>query len=493
MANVEIKVGARITLDVSGVIAPVVTELCEEFTHANPQHAKLKAMGFFAANEPRVITTWTARDNVLTLPRGGMARLRAVLKKHGIAFAVKDQRVGSARRPVSMKGSVPPHLVKLYDYQADAMNAALQTENCIVRAPTGSGKTTIALAFASACQTTVLVSVHSGGLFDQWIERAQRELGMQRHEIGIIRGATKKLKPLTIAMQQTLNAMTPAHWKQVQDSFGAVIADEVHHASATTFFKTFDRIPARYRIGISADESRRDRKEFLTHDLFGDVAFEVTQSELVDRAIVHDVQVKLVPTVTEAEWYVEARADGGMPDWSLLLATLTGDTARTDAAVRLIAESAREGFRCLVFSGRVEHCREVDARLRALGVRSGLMLGGDEWKDTYRETRAKLESGEVTVAIGTPQAVGEGIDLPAVDRGFLLTPMMSRQAFGQVRGRICRTATGKSDAAIFVMWDRRVFGKSIAENMAKWNKNVVVVEDDGSETEINKYLERSER
>lgn len=338
-----------------------------------------------------------------------------------------------------------------------------------------SGKTSIAFAFAAAVQVPVLVMVHTSGLFEQWIERAGTELGMPARDVGMIRGKQRKLRTLTIAMQQTMNRFTEEDWELVLPYFGAVVQDEVHHAPAVTAFDIVDRFPARYRLGISADHTRADKKDFLTLDLYGGVIFSVSAAELVEEGFIHVVEARMVPTSFKADWYRAMRARGESPDFSRLVNEMCADEARTNQAAQLIAAEVHQGARCLVFSGRTEQCREISARLTWLGVKSGLMLGGPEWADEFERSRLAIKAGTLHVGIGTPQAIGEGIDLPAVERGFLLTPVQTRQPFNQIRGRLCRPAEGKENAAIYYLADVEVFGASVVRRVFSWVRDARVL------------------
>jgi hypothetical protein len=111
--------------------------------------------------------------------------------------------------------------------------------------------------------------------------------------------------------------------------------------------------------------------------------------------------------------------------------------------------------------------------------RSGLLLGGKDAKVEFERTRVGILAGEVRVAVGTYQAVGTGTDLPSLARGVASTPIHNNKPFlEQVKGRICRvsTATAKSDARLYVLWDRAIFGLAPLRNLCRWS-NVVKLKD----------------
>jgi hypothetical protein len=55
-----------------------------------------------------------------------------------------------------------------------------------------------------------------------------------------------------------------------------------------------------------------------------------------------------------------------------------------------------------------------------------------------------------------------------------VTPIAANeQTFTQVRGRVCRTADGKTAARLYVVLDAEVYPRHLA-NVARWNKRTVV-------------------
>jgi superfamily II DNA or RNA helicase len=293
-------------------------------------------------------------------------------------------------------------------------------------------------------------------------------------------------------MQQTLLKLNVEQWREVSGYFGVVVCDEVQRFAAKTFMQVIDRFPARWRIGISADETRKDRLEFLLYDLFGSVVAEVQRDDLIEQRFVHDVEVRVVPTDFDAPWYRDPQ-DADHQNFNRLLEEMAGDRARNDLVIRLTRNASAQNEQVLVFSHRREHCVELSSQLTEHGERCGLLLGGAADADEFRETVAKIKAGKQRVAVGTVQAIGQGLDLPTVSRGVLATPIASnRQLWGQLRGRLCRTAEGKSDARIAVLWDRRVFGFGMLKNLCAWNRDVKVLSD-GQWIEGRAFIEREAR
>ena len=312
-----------------------------------------------------------------------------------------------------------------------------------------SGKTEVGLAAIARIRRPAIVVVWTGALFDQWLERVRDGLGIREGQIGQVRGGRKTVGPVTVAMQQTLAKFDPTDL--FFRFFGVVVADELQRFSAPTFVGSIDPFPARYRFGISADERRADRKEFLVYDLFGEMARDVDRKELVEKGRVRDVEIRVVPT----GWpYALDRAIPAGEAYRLMLDAMS-DVSDRDAHVLRIVQAERErGEQVLVFSLRVEHCRKLVGMLQKEGINAGLMLGGTENKAALEDAVKGMRAGTMRAAVGTVQAVGTGVDLPRVGVGIVAQPVAgNRQLLGQVAGRVCRVAGGEGAARLYYLAD----------------------------------------
>lgn len=456
------------------------------FTHPNPDFHKRRGMGYSTHGTDSTISTWSVgeRPGLLAIPRGGHAKLRDLLAEHGLDLRCADHRERGDLRAGAL---IPEHhvepddfSVELWPHQEASIAAIERRENCLIRAGTGSGKTSSVLALFSRLRVPSLAIVWSGGLLEQWTSRVTRELRIPPSEVGLIGAGKERIRPVTIAMQQTIASRgIKPEWARY---FGCVAIDEVQRAPAKTCFRAIDGWPARYRVGVSADETRKDRMEFLTRDLFGVVAHEVSRDELIAQGIIVDVQVRIVPTDFRAPWWIRAPRDANAfgaaeqerdSDFNRLLAEMIASADREAIVDRCVASEVAAGSQVLVLSHRVEHCATMEARFAARGFKTGLLLGGEQNKREFARSVEGLKSGAVRVGVGTYQAVGTGTDLPGVEAAVCTTPNAgNRQFFGQVWGRVCRAPKGKTDARLYYLFDRHVMPDH-RHNLVKWNNRVV--------------------
>jgi superfamily II DNA or RNA helicase len=464
--DIRIVVDNRLRLRRDDLPAGVESELRHLFTHPNPEYSKKRAMGFSTFGVPTQLQMWRLEGGEFSLPRGGTKKVRVALENAGARARFVDRRVCLDEITIPRHRIVLPNGSEgaLRDYQVQAIEAMVKRENCLLRAPTGSGKTSVALALIARVRQPSLVVLWSKNLFNQWRVRLDKELNLT--DIGVIQGGRWKIRPVTLAMQQSLWSREE-QLAQNAGRFGLVLVDEVQRAAARTLREVIDAFPARYRIGISADETRKDKLECLTRDLFGEVAADIPLEDLVEEGAVHDVEIRVCPTDFRADWYHEEK------NWGKLLEEMGADETRNELALCLVKVEASRGETVLAFAHRREHARWMaDEALAGLGC--GLLLGGEESSVRFEEDRKRLLRGQAKIAVGTVQAIGQGLDLPTVSRGVAVTPIASnRQLFGQVRGRICRTSEGKKDAILYVLWDQHVFPDHLY-NIVKWNRTVKV-------------------
>lgn len=361
-----------------------------------------------------------------------------------------------------------------------------------------SGKSVFGEMIASSLGLPTVVLVQTDELFAQWVRRLHSELGVPKDDIGTIKGKKHKIKPITVASVKTF----AKHVDKYKRTFGVVIFDEVQRAAANTFYPAVDGLDAKYRIGISADERRKDKKDFLIYDLFGKVAMEVDRKRLIADGFILDTEVRLVETEFEAPWYTKLSSFQRQSEqvFTKLLAGMTKDKGRNELAVNLAAEQMKNGHTTLVFSHRVEHCFDLRARIVERDTRVGIVVGEPKYKQESNESLQQITTGQIVTVVGTVQSIGTGIDIPAADRGIATTPMHSnKQQAGQMRGRLCRVdrspGARKTDSILYVLWDRKVHGLVPLRNWLRINEgNVTIYDSKTGLTEPGRaFLKRAER
>jgi superfamily II DNA or RNA helicase len=169
-------------------------------------------------------------------------------RKAGITCQVKDRRRVLPEVDFTFKGN-------LHDFQVEAVEALVKRDFGTLTAPTGSGKTVIALALAARRRQPTLVVVYSRELLIQWVVRIEAFLGIPASEVGIIGGGQLKVgEKITVALVQSLYKCVG----EVVPHIGHLIVDECHRTPSRTFTEAVTAFDCRFMLGWSATPWRRD-------------------------------------------------------------------------------------------------------------------------------------------------------------------------------------------------------------------------------------------
>jgi len=166
--------------------------------------------------------------------------------------------------------------------QQKAWEAFDAAKNGVLNLACGKGKTVLALKKIAKRNHPAIVIVNNTGLLDQWIDRAEEFLGLDRADIGIVQQKKNEWdKPVVVGMIHTLARIADANslpW-DIRTRYGTVIFDEVHHLSASTFVKT---APLFYgnRFGLTATAAREDGLEKVYYAHVGEVFYSDLQGDL---------------------------------------------------------------------------------------------------------------------------------------------------------------------------------------------------------------------
>lgn len=345
-------------------------------------------------------------------------------KAHGLAAATDTRSPGEDCPHLEFKGSLRADLK-----QPEAVDAVLKSwDTCggaMLCTVCGGGKTTMALHLVCAVKKKTMVVVHTTMLKDQWKERISQFVPAAR--VTEIQGAVCDTSgDIVVAMIQTL--VSRAYPPSTFDTYGVVIVDESHHVAAPTLSQALFSLNAPRVLGLTATPQRKDGLSRVVEWLMGPIAF------LARRTNQGGTHVRVVP-------YTCAEYDKPMPTnrrgdvcFVTTITRLVENPHRTHTIARVVAALVREEDRhVLVLSHRRQHCADIAAAVRALGVDAGTYVGGDK------------EAPNTRVIVATYALTSEGFDMPRLNALVLATPASDVE---QSCGRVMRgTSTCASSAA----------------------------------------------
>lgn len=284
-------------------------------------------------------------------------------------------------------------------YQERCIQLALAHGGGVIVAPTGSGKTTMAIELASRLGQRCLVLVNKTALADQWIAAIKQFTGLCAGLIGC--GKWQEGDQFTIGLVQTLDKCPHGL------DYGLVIVDECHNAPADQTYRVINRQTARYKYGLSATPQRRDNMEFMIYAALGDSVAEVES---------HELNGKVLPVKVHTLNY---DFQGNPHSWSQFINQLAEDDYRNELIINSAIKAARlDGTVCL--SATVSHAETLHSMAINRGVKALLLHGKLPAK---QKAAAMLAAPDYSLIFGTQSLLGEGIDLPHLGNVIFATPV----------------------------------------------------------------------
>ncbi|KKS08507.1 MAG: Type III restriction enzyme, res subunit:DEAD/DEAH box helicase [Candidatus Uhrbacteria bacterium GW2011_GWF2_41_430] len=357
-------------------------------------------------------------ENVI-LPRGFLIKLTDHLRSRGIPFNLQDERT---LLPEVNFSSV----IELRPEQEKVVSLAMETEQGVIVAPPGSGKTIMGLELIARRSQPTLILTHRRQIANQWIERIQTFFNIPKAHIGRIDGVKKVIgEKITVAMLQSLSRQEDL--KDWKDKFGTVIVDECHHIPAKTFREIVANINAKYWYGLTATPKRKHNDEKLIYLFIGDVIIELSDNPEKQNETEGFEDTKTDRRVVVRETEIEAPFSFTADNYQILARIVSFDQSRNKLILDDIKKLATENQKILVLSERKEHLEVLNMCLK--GVCETIIITGDDSTFARKTKFAQIESGHYQVILATGQLFGEGIDIPDIFEGKLA------QYIGRIRGQ----------------------------------------------------------
>ena len=422
---------------------------CKEYlTLPNPDYYKKERMGLWTGRTPETISLWKmgwtepSHRPVLGIPFGMFREVQHLLEDVQVVFREVEH--------VEYGDPIP-----LYDYQADAVQAAFNKRYGILQAPAGCGKTQMGLALIQRYGVKALWLTHTKDLLNQSKERAERY--MDKALMGTItEGKVDISRGITFATVQTMSKMD---LREYRDTWGVIICDECHRVCCSAngvamFEKVLNELSCGHKYGLSATVHRADGLIRATFALLGRVVYTVPETAV--EALVEPVSVETV--MTDAEFPEDAMRDDGSIVWAKLVNGLCADERRCACITDKLVEN--KGYSCLILSDRLSHLETLMGMLPDDMRADAVMISG---KMTTKRGKAEREAaieqmrtGEKKYLFATYTLAKEGLDVPRLERLFLTTPQKDEAVIIQSLGRIARKFDGKANPVCIDFVDGKI-------------------------------------
>lgn len=434
---VRLRVAAGITIPAEDLVPSMRSTLMHAASMRNPDFNERQRQRRATWGIPRYIRGYDETvTGDLTLPRGLVDLVVALVREQGSEVEVADARQEGAPIEVTFTGELRPE-------QAAAVAAVESHDLGLLVAPPGAGKTVMACAVVARRPVSTLVLVDRTALADQWRARITDLLGVRPGQLG--GGRSRLTGVIDVATLQTLARRDDA--AELAAGYGQVVVDECHHVPAAAFEAVVRQLPARRWLGLTATPYRRDGLDDLIGWLVGPVR--------------HRIDVDSGPATLDRQWAspepvlvrhdtayryagaADPRAPGGMAE---IYRDLIADDARLEQVVTDVRSARADGRHCLVISQWKEH---VSRLAEALADEDPVVLVGGMGVKATRKEMARLDPGSgPLLVVATGSYLGEGFDCPALDTLFLAAPISFHGRLVQYAGRVLRPWPGKGVAIV---------------------------------------------
>ena len=404
----------------------------------NPQYRERERRGLWVGNTPKYLWLYRVDGSDLIVPTGVGKQVRQFLSERDqISVQLADNDI------LEYKGNIP-----LYDYQKTAVEAMRRTSCGILQSPCGSGKTQMGIALAAVLKRKVLWVTHTQDLLTQSFARAEQYFPAET--LGTITDGKVRLgSHMTFATVQTLSKLDLT---QYRDAWDVVIVDECHRLAGsptqvTMFYKVMNSLAARYKYGLSATVHRSDGMIKSTFAVLGPVVYQVPDEAVADKIM----KVRICRRDTGLAINRSCLDTDGTLVYNELLSYLGESRERNELIVKDLISQA--GHSCLVLASRLEQLRNIRNMLpEELREVSAMIDGSMTSKRGKAEREAAIEdmrTGRKRILLASFGLAKEGLDIPRLDRLYLVSPQKDYAVVTQSIGRIARKADGKTDAVCY--------------------------------------------
>ena len=404
----------------------------------NPQYRERECRGLWVGNTPKYLWLYRVDSSDLIVPTGVGKQVRQFLSERDqISVQLADNDI------LEYKGNIP-----LYDYQKTAVEAMRRTSCGILQSPCGSGKTQMGIALAAVLKRKVLWVTHTQDLLTQSFARAEQYFPAET--LGTITDGKVRLgSHMTFATVQTLSKLDLT---QYRDAWDVVIVDECHRLAGsptqvTMFYKVMNSLAARYKYGLSATVHRSDGMIKSTFAVLGPVVYQVPDEAVADKIM----KVRICRRDTGLAINRSCLDTDGTLVYNELLSYLGESRERNELIVKDLISQA--GHSCLVLASRLEQLRNIRNMLpEELREVSAMIDGSMTSKRGKAEREAAIEdmrTGRKRILFASFGLAKEGLDIPRLDRLYLVSPQKDYAVVTQSIGRIARKADGKTDAVCY--------------------------------------------
>ncbi len=308
-------------------------------------------------------------------------------------------------------------------------------------------------------KATTLILVTNTVSARQWRDELIKRTSLTADEIGEYSGASKEIRPVTIATYQVITTKRQGLHPHLElfdaRDWGLVIYDEVHLLPAPVFRMTAD-LQARRRLGLTATLIREDGREGDVFSLIGPKRYDAPWKDIENQGYIAPADcVEVRVTLTDAERMTYAVAE---PDVKYRLAS-TADS-KTEVVIDLVAK--HRGQPTLVIGQYVDQLEDLSERLGAP------LIKGDTTVRQREKLYEQFRSGEIDLLV-VSKVANFSVDLPTAQVAIQVSGAFgSRQEEAQRLGRLLRPKNSGITARFYAVVSRDTVDSEFAQHRQRF-------------------------
>ena len=314
---------------------------------------------------------------------------------------------------------------------------------------TGTGKTyASAFALRELKFKRMLFLVHRGQIAKQSLKSYRKVFGNDI-SMGLVTGKHQDYDvDFIFATIQTLSKDEVLK-KYDRQAFDAIVIDEAHHSSASSYKKVMDYFTPELWLGMTATPDKRDDNlegrniyEIFNHQ----IAYEIRLQDAMEEDLLcpfHYFGITDLEVISDVGKTVQEKEEN--------FRYLTSD----ERVYNIMKQAQFFGYsgervKGLIFCSRIDEAKELSEKMNEKGWRTLVLSGSDSEsvRTNAIERLAGEESEEALDYILSVDIFSEGVDVPEINQVIMLRPTESPIIFIQQLGRGLRKAEGKEFVVI---------------------------------------------
>jgi superfamily II DNA or RNA helicase len=404
---------------------------------------------------PEILNLFERTTSGISIPRGLLFEVKNFCNSRGLPLQVVNE---GYKGELFEKEILPEinYTSGVYGYQGKSITQLIADPTARLQAFAAAGKTSIMCMIASILKRgPCLYLAHKDRLLKQFALTAEKVLGIDESDIGVIKQKKRIIKPLTYGSLCTLGK-EDFDLESFKYKFNTVFFDECHLSTALTYRRVLLGLAPERLYGFSAtpDHYASDDLTHLMQALLGPITVVIKDS---------DVPQRLMPTtysrLTKHTFYFNA--DSNAEEWRKrkqrhnLYDAIGNSSSRNNLIISDALKLIKAGYKLLICVNRVSHGKELFDLLTKNGINLSFPYKITETKTGEIKSQVDhkklnddvldVERGKLDGMIGTYKLFDTGFDCPSLSAILYAAPFSGDNTTQIIQsiGRVQRYRVGK--------------------------------------------------